>query len=659
MAIVKKISELTPKGSPLANTDLLIVGVDNGTDYDLKSVTGAQVLGNVVSQTITDGVTTKSPSENVLFDALALKVDKVAGSRLITSAEATILGNTSGTNTGDQSLQSVTNLGATTSNAISTQNATFQSSLAPSQIQTQRLSNSKRSSLNADGFIAFSTTGTAEATLKATNILNDVTLEVPNKSLGSYTIATTSDFSGTNTGDQDLSGLMVKSNNLSDLTNTTTARSNLGLGSLATQSGTFSGTSSGTNTGDQIISDATITTSDITTNDVSITKHGFAPKAPNNTTTFLRGDGTWATPAAGGLTFFSEAQNTTAPNATVNVDSLTAVASTTNADFAIRPKGTGAILGRIPDGTGVGGNKRGANAVDLQTFQDQPELVASGNYSVIAGGQGNKSTAINSSILGGYYNSATGQYSTVVGGITNQSIGSFSVTGGRDNIARGVDVLFGEGNSTVSSVNYNIAGGYYNVITNGYHSTAFGGYNSLNGYYHVAGGESNTLTSAYGSIVFGYNGQDNGLSRFIYANRGYVKGDTQASKVLLNRRTTNATTLPLIIQIPNGATADATNQLTLRDNNSIRFKGTIIGRQSASTNTSAWDIDGIIQRGVGAATTTLLIGNVNVVQNTPAWGTPTLTANTTLGCLTVSVIGALTTNIQWTCAIDTIEVIYA
>jgi len=58
-------------------------------------------------------------------------------------------------------------------------------------------------------------------------------------------------------------------------------------------------TVSGTNTGDQTLSDATISTTDITTNDVSTSKHGFAPKAPNDSTKFLRGDGTWAVPASG------------------------------------------------------------------------------------------------------------------------------------------------------------------------------------------------------------------------------------------------------------------------------------------------------------------------------------------------------------------------
>lgn len=42
-----------------------------------------------------------------------------------------------------------------------------------------------------------------------------------------------------------------------------------------------------------------IAMTDITTNNVSITKHGFVPKAPNLTTQFLRGDGTWAAPTSG------------------------------------------------------------------------------------------------------------------------------------------------------------------------------------------------------------------------------------------------------------------------------------------------------------------------------------------------------------------------
>jgi hypothetical protein len=80
--------------------------------------------------------------------------------------------------------------------------------------------------------------------------------------------------SGTNTGDQTLSGLGGVP--------TTRSISINGSSQDLLADRTFT------------VTDANLSTSDITTNNVSTSKHGFAPKAPNDTAKFLRGDGTWA-----------------------------------------------------------------------------------------------------------------------------------------------------------------------------------------------------------------------------------------------------------------------------------------------------------------------------------------------------------------------------
>lgn len=75
--------------------------------------------------------------------------------------------------------------------------------------------------------------------------------------------------------------------------------------------------------GDVTITDANLSTSDITTNDVSITKHGFVPKAPNDTTKFLRGDATWNVPTftdPSGWTTIVKSANQDVTNNAVLVD---------------------------------------------------------------------------------------------------------------------------------------------------------------------------------------------------------------------------------------------------------------------------------------------------------------------------------------------------
>lgn len=99
--------------------------------------------------------------------------------------------------------------------------------------------------------------------------------------------------------------------------------------------------------------------------------------------------------------------------------------------------------------TQAAGNARGESSVDLQTSRTSATSVASGNYSVIAGGQDGRASAINSSVLGGAGNDATGAYSTVAGGQGNTASGSRSIAlGGSQNEASG---------------DYSVASGHYAI----------------------------------------------------------------------------------------------------------------------------------------------------------------------------------------------------
>jgi len=356
--------------------------------------------------------------------------------------------------------------------------------------------------------------------------------------------------------------------------------------------------------------------------------------------------------SAGGLTNFTEAEATTSPNDTVYVDSFTAAGSTTNVDVAIVPKGTGALLAAIPDNTATGGNKRGINALDLQTLRSSATEVASGQYSILAGVY---STASGSqSVTLGYGSVGSGQSSVAISQSASATQQGAVSIGLSTTASAASCTTVGRG-STSSDTSSAALG--YNNTSSGFQSLSVGSENITSGAYSSTVGWGNTANSnfaaAYGSYAhtFGIYGRQAFASYFIAA-----VADCQKSIFFLKQRTTGNTATTLTA---NNSTAGAGNQVILSNNSGYRFKGTIIGKKSGTTDVAAWDIDGLIVRGANAASTTLVVNNVNVVDNTPAWGTPTLAADTTNGGLQVQVTGASATNIQWTAVIETTEVIYA
>lgn len=188
----------------------------------------------------------------------------------------------------------------------------------------------------------------------------------------------------------------------------------------------------------------------------------------------------------------------------------TATNAAANVNAAIVPKGTGAIVAQLPDGTITGGNSRGQYSVDLQRIRTAATQVASGNYSVVAGGQNNTASGINTFIGSGINNQATNSYSSVVGGQGNSCddrAGGFIGGGGGNSIGnnRYCAILGGNGNSIGGGdIRSSIAGGLLNSLATSEFSFIGGGQeNTCNGNAFIVGGYQNTAGSSSGRNFIG------------------------------------------------------------------------------------------------------------------------------------------------------------
>jgi len=118
-----------------------------------------------------------------------------------------------------------------------------------------------------------------------------------------------------------------------------------------------------------------------------------------------------------------------------------------NGSLYVSPAGTGALQAQATTSSTVGGNARGANAVDWQMARGSAGQVASGFQSIVVGGTNNTASGTYSGVVVGFQNTASAQNSFVSGGSVNT--------------ASGYGAFIGSGVSNTSA-------GYYNFIGGGY-----------------------------------------------------------------------------------------------------------------------------------------------------------------------------------------------
>jgi hypothetical protein len=342
----------------------------------------------------------------------------------------------------------------------------------------------------------------------------------------------------------------------------------------------------------------------------------------------------FATPS-GGVTGFTGAESTSAPNATVSVDSLTAAAASANADVAFVAKGTGATLAQVPTSTAAGGDKRGTYATDWQKSRSVSNQVASGTYSTIGGGLDNKANDSACVVGGGSGNTASNSNATAGGGTNNLASGSESTIGG------GIS-------NTASSTAATVSGGQSNTAS-GSRST-------------VSGGQANTASSGYSFVSGGYYGTTRSIIGYHVFPACAVPiasaaGVSQSGLLILGRETTNATATVLTSDTN---AASTTNQVILPNNSAYYFRGSVVAGVTGAGNSSMWSFEGGIKRGANAAATTLINSVTNLVaqdSGASAW-VVALAADTTNGGFKVTVTGAASTTIRWVCKIETIEMTF-
>jgi hypothetical protein len=305
--------------------------------------------------------------------------------------------------------------------------------------------------------------------------------------------------------------------------------------------------------------------------------------------------------AGGSLTGLTITLETDPPNDSVNATLIFATGGSDDQDIVLRPRGAGAFMMSLPDGTSDGGDKRGPFASDLQVHQsgkNSSTQVASGPYSFASNvnntASGWASHAEGSFSIASNFASHSEGSSTTASGNASHSEGNSTTASGFASHAEGyitvanADFSHAEGSSTTSSGNGSHAEGVTttassegahsegsNTTASGTSAHAEGALSTASGAYSHAEGV-NTLADASVSQASGQDSWTRGIAFYQVYSSGFFlsRGDQQFGRLGLKAHTTDGTET---IMTTDGNAASDTNQLTVPTDSVISIVGTVLG----------------------------------------------------------------------------------
>lgn len=199
---------------------------------------------------------------------------------------------------------------------------------------------------------------------------------------------------------------------------------------------------------------------------------------------------------------------------------------------------------------------------------------------------------------------------------------------------------------------------------------ALGSNSRASGQASISVGNS-AVASIEGAVALGDNALSNGVNSlcvrvantnsisgyYAFGHSSSSRGRHQRTELMLYATTTSTADTRLT---SNGATAAATNQLTLRASSAFRpSQIDIVAYDTVTGTATAWEINNVLIKRGATAGTTALVGTptVTVLQNDMATA-PTLTvsADTVNGALGITVASPTTNTTRYTAIIRTSEV---